>query len=636
MNGATILAVGAVSALGAGDAAFAVGGPGDRPRVAIEHDDVLARAGFARPIAARVSAVLPRAGDRATELLRAALEQCLARLGEVRPRWRECRIGLAIGTSSGGMSTAEKFFAARAAGQPITEALARGATYFAPLEAATSEIDVDFSPRVLVLGACASSTLAIGLALRWLELGRCEIALAGGFDALSEFVASGFEALRATTATHPRPFRLGRDGMAIGEGAGVVALELASPTHDDDAGASGGPFAHVVGFAASTDAVHITAPDKTGQGLGRAASLALADAGIAGTTIDVVSAHATATPFNDAAEAKSMRIALGEDAPAVVHPFKAQIGHTLGAAGILESFALLDGMRRGLAPAAAGEGELDPACAVRMASVNTPSPCTASLKLSSAFAGVNAALVFAPRIGVGTRERPRPVFLHAYLTIRESFDAPTLAERMGDRHPHLPRLDRLARLALTAVHELSKATGSAAWEGGGVILGHALATLEQNELFDVRRRERGPRAVEPRRFPATSPNAAAGECAIAFRLTGPSFAVGGSLHGGLEALAVARDLVATGDAHTMLVVATDIAGPASSDLLTSAGAAALPEGACVALLGALPGRQAHSQIGRDIEVPADVPRALGPASDWIWAGPGGHLELQRYLHLLSR
>ena len=634
MSGATILAVGAVSAFGAGDAAFAVGGPGERARVAIEHDDALARAGFLRPVAARVAAVSPRAGERAAHLLRAALDQCVSRLGEVRPRWRECRVGLAIGTSSGGMSTAETFFARCARREPVTKLLARGATYFAPLEAATSEIGLDFAPRVLVLGACASSTLALGLAWRWLELGRCEIVLAGGFDAISEFVASGFEALRATTATRPRPFRVGRDGLALGEGAGVMALELASPTSDGPLVASPGAFAYVVGFGASTDAVHITAPDKTGQGLARAATLALSDAAIAEASIGLVSAHATATPFNDPAEAKSMAIALGEATPKRVHPFKAQIGHTLGAAGILESLALLDGMRRGLAPATAGEGELDPECAVQLANVNTPLPCSASLKLSSAFGGANAALVFAPRIDTATRPRGRAVFLHAFVTIKDAFDGRTLADRLGGRHPNLPRLDRLARLVLSAIHELSAVTGAAAMEGGGIIVGHALATLEQNELFDARRRERGPRAVEPRRFPATSPNAAAGECAIAFRLTGPSFAVGASLHGGLEALSVARDLIAAGDAETMLVAAADVAGMVSAELFAAAGAMPIPEGACVALLRALPACQAACRPERDVEVPVDVPRTLGPDSDWIWSGLAGHIELERYLRAL--
>ena len=171
-------------------------------------------------------------------------------------------------------------------------------------------------------------------------------------------------------------------------------------------------------------------------------------------------------------------------------------------------------------------------------------------------------------------------------------------------------------------------------EGAGIIVGHALATLEPNDLFDARRRERGPRSVEPRRFPATSPNAAVGECAIAFRLTGPSFAVGGSLHGGLEALAVARDLVAAGDAQTMLVVAADLGGLVSSELLLAAGAPPIPQGACAALLGALPAPQAPSGARCERELDARIPRTLGTESDWIWAGPAGHAELARYLRTL--
>jgi hypothetical protein len=103
----------------------------------------------------------------------------------------------------------------------------------------------------------------------------------------------------------------------------------------------------------------------------------------------------------------------------------------------------------------------------------------------------------------------------------------------------------------------------------------------------------------------------------------------------LEALAVARDLIAAGDVGTMLVVATDLAGAASSELLKAAvGPAPLPEGACAALLGAFPARQARSGAQRDVEVPADVPRTLGPDADWIWTGPAGHIELHRYLSSL--
>jgi 3-oxoacyl-[acyl-carrier-protein] synthase-1/3-oxoacyl-[acyl-carrier-protein] synthase II len=485
-----------------------------------------------------------------------------------------------------------------------------------------------------LLGACASSTLALGLALRWLTLGRCDIAFAGGFDAVSEFVASGFEALRATTATRPRPFRLHRDGMALGEGAGVVALELArEPAPSND-------FPLLVGFAATTDAVHLTAPDRTGDGLARAAKLALSEARLAPSSMGIVSAHATATPFNDAAEAQAMRRVFGDAGPNVVHPFKAQIGHTLGAAGVLESLALLDASSRGIAPAAAGDGAMDPECAVPLLEVSRPAPSAPALKLSSAFGGANAALVFAPRADAAPSapDPPtpaRPVYLHAVQAIQGALDARVFADRFGERHPNLPRLDRLARLTLAAIDRLAAAIGADVWEGGGLILGHTLATLEQNDLFDARRRERGPRSVEPRRFPATSPNAAAGECAIAFRLTGPTFAVGGSLHGGLEALAVARDLVAAGDAATMLVVAADLTGPVSVALLEAAGGPPITEGACAALLTASPTLGGAQSTRSGVELHREVPRALGADSDWIWSGPAGHAELATYLRGLS-
>ncbi|HKQ67977.1 MAG TPA: beta-ketoacyl synthase N-terminal-like domain-containing protein, partial [Polyangiaceae bacterium] len=188
---------------------------------------------------------------------------------------------------------------------------------------------------------------------------------------------------------------------------------------------------------------------------------------------------------------------------------------------------------------------------------------------------------------------------------------------------------RMSRLVVSAVRALELATNLGELAGGGLVVGHGLATLEANDLYYRRIREHGAQGAEPRRFPATSPNACAGECAIAFRLTGPTFAVGASLHGGLEALGVARDLVAVGDSDRMLVVAADLGGPVSSALLDAAGARPLLEGACAALLSALPSSGSLALL-------SDVPRSLldgasGAGADWIWQGPSGHRELVGYL-----
>src|SRR5262249_36959960 len=162
----------------------------------------------------------------------------------------------------------------------------------------------------------------------------------------------GFEVLRATTASRSRPFCLGRDGMSLGEGAALVALVRAGEEGKAQVAL------RLAGFGASTDAVHITAPGRTGGGLERAAPPALAPPAAAAAVpeeIGLVSAHATATPYNDAMEARALGRVFEGVAPPVVHPFKAQIGHTLGAAGVLEALAAADALASGVAPAAAVE-----------------------------------------------------------------------------------------------------------------------------------------------------------------------------------------------------------------------------------------------------------------------------------------
>jgi 3-oxoacyl-[acyl-carrier-protein] synthase-1/3-oxoacyl-[acyl-carrier-protein] synthase II len=174
------------------------------------------------------------------------------------------------------------------------------------------------------------------------------------------------------------------------------------------------------------------------------------------------------------------------------------------------------------------------------------------------------------------------------------------------------RADALVRLALAAVARLEAAGGSLA--GAGVIVGSALATLETNALFAARIRARGARAAEPRRFPYTSPNAVAGQCSIAFGLTGPSFSVGGGMHAGLEALACAAVLVESGDADRLVVVSVDDVGPATRAL----GIGSLQAGAMAVLVSARTDRGARARVGA-IELRRGVPSSGSHA--------GGHLAL---------
>jgi 3-oxoacyl-[acyl-carrier-protein] synthase-1/3-oxoacyl-[acyl-carrier-protein] synthase II len=548
VSSVSIVAFGALSALGEGVDAVRGGPCGEPARVAIAHDAELARAGLRRPFAARVA--LDDRADRATALLERAVAACARELTSSRPGWRRERLGLILGTSAGAMRTAESAFEVVAGGGRPSEP--RALTYGAPAEHIAHKLGVVFDPALLVLGACASASLAIGLAMRYLQRGSCDLVLAGGFDEVTVFVAAGFESLRATTASPPpRPFRVGRDGMALGEGAAVLALAR-------DASRRATTF--VSGFCAASDAAHLTAPHSEGAGLRRAAKGALAEAGLTG--VDLVGAHATATPLNDAAEFHALAAALGpaRARDVVIHPFKAQIGHTMGAAGALELLACVDAIGERVLPAAAGAGTLDVETPVHLLERAVAGAPQTALKLASAFGGANAALVVTCRPHDDSRAL-RPVFVCASAYVAGEPPLATLADLVGLPIERVARCDRLAALALAATARLRLECGSLA--SAGVVVGTVLATIETNAAFSNRIRERGAAAAEPRRFPYTSPNAAAGECSIAFGLDGPSFSVGGGPHAALEALAAAAVLVESGDADSMVVVAADDLGPAA-------------------------------------------------------------------------
>ena len=566
-----VVAWGAVSGLGRGAEAASAGVVGEPARVAIVEDEELRAAGFAKPFASR--ARLPDEGegdegrDRATRILATSLGDCARELDQSRPGWRRERVGLSIGTSSGGMRTAERVFARIARGEPLDPELAARAAYFGPLLEVARDLGIELVPATLVLCACSSSLIAVGLGARWLSLGKCDLVLAGGFDAVSPFVASGFESLQATSAqVPPRPFRVGRDGMALGEAGAVLAL-----TRVADAG--GTARGYVCGFGASADAVHITAPDKTGDGLARAARVALAEAG--NPRVDLVSAHATATPFNDAAEARGTAGALGEAQAleAVVHAFKAQVGHTLGAAGAIESLVCFDAIERGVLPATAGEGALDPNAPARILGVGEAGAPRVALKLASAFGGANAALVLRrDRPSAAPSRPPRPAWISRAVRVSTLPDVLAIAQSIGANPDKLARADAHVLWALVAVAALGERLGRESFAGAGVIVGTAAATIETNGRYAARLRERGPRFVEARRFPYTSPNAVAGECGMAFGLRGPAFTVGAGLHAGVEALAAAADLVSACDADRMVVVAVDDLGEVASAWAGAVGA----------------------------------------------------------------
>jgi 3-oxoacyl-[acyl-carrier-protein] synthase-1/3-oxoacyl-[acyl-carrier-protein] synthase II len=479
-------------------------------------------------------------------------------------------VGLALGTSSGGMVACETLFEAIARGEVPLLATLRDASYGSLYAQTARGLGVPLVREASVLVACASSTVALGLAHTWLDLDACDVVLAGGYDVLSLFVSAGFSALGATTADVPRPFRVGRDGLALSEGAAVVAL-----VRDDEPRRS---YPRITGFGLSSDAVHVTAPDRTGAGLVRAASRALAEAKLDADAIDLVSAHGTATAYNDAAEARALR-ALGCDFDRlVVHAPKGSLGHALGAAGVLETLLAVDAMERSILPATAGGDAghpIDVDAAVPLLEQSRVGRADHVLKLSAAFGGANAALVLTRSAVPSALVRAAPTYVTQVgkqVFVTEPPERASLVEPLGVSLERLARLDDLALLVVGAVLRATAGRAPGWLAEAGLVVQTAHATIARNQLFFRRVLERGAASAEPRRFPGTSPNLAAGEASILLGVHGPVLTLGGAPGLGDQASVLADDLVRSGRAPAAVVVHVD----EGSDIATLVERAANP------------------------------------------------------------
>ncbi|HET8815050.1 MAG TPA: beta-ketoacyl-ACP synthase II [Solirubrobacterales bacterium] len=209
-----------------------------------------------------------------------------------------------------------------------------------------------------VVSACAAGAHAIGDASRIIRAGDADAVVAGGAEAAITGVAvAAFGAMEATSRSGiSRPFDARRDGFVIGEGAGVLILEEKAAAEARGAEILG----ELLGYAATCDAFHLTAPQPQGAEAARAIELALADAGVAPVDVDYVNAHGTSTPLNDHSETMALKLALGERAGEVpVSSTKSAIGHLLGAAGAVEAIATVEALRRRTAPPTVGWEERD-------------------------------------------------------------------------------------------------------------------------------------------------------------------------------------------------------------------------------------------------------------------------------------
>ncbi|MBE7030876.1 MAG: beta-ketoacyl-[acyl-carrier-protein] synthase II [Ruminococcaceae bacterium] len=248
-----------------------------------------------------------------------------------------------------------------------------------------------------VVTACASGTNAVGDAFHVIRRGMADIMISGGAEAvITPLALAGFCSMKAlSTVEDPekacRPFDVNRDGFVMGEGAGILVMEELE--HAKKRGAT--IYAEVVGYGATDDAHHITAPAPDGEGGARAMAQAIADAGLSPEDVDYVNAHGTSTPYNDKFETRAIKTVFGDHAYKLkVSSTKSMTGHMLGAAGGVEAIVCAMSISDSFIPATIHYETSDPECDLDyVPNRGMEAPVNVAISNSLGFGGHNATIV---------------------------------------------------------------------------------------------------------------------------------------------------------------------------------------------------------------------------------------------------
>jgi len=325
--------------------------------------------------------------DRASKLLLLAAHQAWEQCG-----WRSGNIPVVLGTTSGGMTLGQEYFR-HAVEAPFRSRRQAARAIHYQSQRQGQDLAEAFGltgPVTIIANACASGANAIGHAWDLIRRGHTERVLTGGYDALSQLVFAGFDSLQALSPTVCRPFDAERDGLALGEGAAVFALESVESAKRRRAQILG----EVVGYGASTDAHHLTQPNPQGQAALVSMRAACATAHLHPHQIDYVNAHGTGTPLNDIAEAAAINTWAGQRVGTLpVSSTKASIGHLLGAAGAVEAAVCLMALQGQWLPPTATLRTRDPVACFPVVQESASAKLEYALTNSFGFGGANATLI---------------------------------------------------------------------------------------------------------------------------------------------------------------------------------------------------------------------------------------------------
>lgn len=307
---------------------------------------------------------ITRRRDRYQQFATVTADEAMRHSGlEITDQNRE-RVGVILGTGVGGIQTlVEQEHVVLEKG--IRRVSPFAITMIMP-NGASGMLAIDYGihgPSPTVTTACAAGSDAIGLAYRLVSSGEIDAAITGGSESILTSVAvGGFERAGATSSKEsdtPQPFDKNRDGLIVGEGAGMLIIE--SLEHAKARGAN--ILAELAGYGQTTDAHHITAPAEGGAGAARAIKMALNNAGVNSDEVDYISAHGTATPLNDKSETEAIKAALGQDAyDLAMSSTKSMTGHIMGATGAIETVFCTLAIQEQIVPPTINYETPDPEC----------------------------------------------------------------------------------------------------------------------------------------------------------------------------------------------------------------------------------------------------------------------------------
>lgn len=338
--------------------------------------------------------------DRFTQFARIAAKQAMQDSGLDVHKENMERFGVIIGSGIGGIATIEQ-----AQKNMESRGPSRVSPFFIPMtlaNLAAGTVAIDWGAKghcSCVVTACAAASNAIGEAFHKIRAGQEDIILAGGSEAaITPLAIAGFMSMRALYEGEDKarasiPFDKERKGFAMGEGAGILVLE--EYEHAKARGAH--IYGEIVGYGATCDAYHITAPAPDGSGGAKAMIQAIEDAGIEKEQIGYINAHGTSTPLNDRTETAAVKLAFGEHARHLaMSSTKSNTGHLLGASGAIEAIITIKALQEGYIPATIHYEQADEECDLDIvANEGRAASLAYAMSNSLGFGGHNASLVFA-------------------------------------------------------------------------------------------------------------------------------------------------------------------------------------------------------------------------------------------------